>query len=289
MNNALYKPLKILRVISELFKKSSRRQKNLQAKYSNIGTFRKELNNAKGNIWILEVVIPKRECIYKIVGNTNAGKAIAKAFDKFIAKLELNPSNVSWMCSSQFNMEESRLYFLFYEKEPTFFNQGTNEYAYRKGRVDLDILAYFKAELLRGIKESGCDWVREDGKVYLYTTCNNPFKLAREVIKNANNKKIISFDNELKNIKVYTNKNNIDKLKANYENIINLLKATSIVGYISVMDLTKMGDVIRSATFEAFFPLFAVALIYFGITAILLTIMRFIQKKLAKKRQVAKK
>lgn len=122
-----------------------------EAKYLNIGTFRKELNNAKGNIWILEVVIPKRECIYKIVGNTNAGKAIAKAFDKLIAKLELNPSNVSWICSSQFNMKESRLYFLFYEKEPTFFNQGTNEYAYRKGRVDLDILAYFKAELLRGI------------------------------------------------------------------------------------------------------------------------------------------
>ena len=48
-------------------------------------------------------------------------------------------------------MEESRLYFLFSEKEPIFFNQGTNEYAYRKGRVDLDILAYFKAEHLRCI------------------------------------------------------------------------------------------------------------------------------------------
>ena len=35
---------------------------------------------AKGNIWILEVVIPKREFIYMIVGNTNVGKAIAKAF-----------------------------------------------------------------------------------------------------------------------------------------------------------------------------------------------------------------
>lgn len=63
----------------------------------------------------------------------------------------MNRTNVRWVCSSQFNMEESRLYFLFSEKEPTFFNQGTNEYAYRKGVFGLDILAYFKAELLRGI------------------------------------------------------------------------------------------------------------------------------------------
>ena len=48
-------------------------------------------------------------------------------------------------------MEESRLYFLFFEKELTFFSQGTNGYAYREGRVDLDILAYFKAEHLRCI------------------------------------------------------------------------------------------------------------------------------------------
>ena len=69
----------------------------------------------------------------------------------FIDKLDLNRTNVRWVCSSQFNMEESRLYFLFFEKELTFFSQGTNGYAYREGRVDLDILAYFKAEHLRCI------------------------------------------------------------------------------------------------------------------------------------------
>ena len=67
---------------------------------------------AKGNIWILEVVIPKRECIYKIVGNTNAGKAIAKAFEKFIDKLDLNRTNVRWVCSSQFNMVDYIFYSL---------------------------------------------------------------------------------------------------------------------------------------------------------------------------------
>ncbi len=45
--------------------------------------------------------------------------------------------------------------------------------------------------------------------------------------------------------------------------IIGLLKATAIVGYIAVQDLTKMGDIIRSRTYEAFFPLIAVTIFYF--------------------------
>lgn len=45
--------------------------------------------------------------------------------------------------------------------------------------------------------------------------------------------------------------------------IISLLKGTSIVGFISIQDLTKMGDIIRSRTYEAFFPLISVAIIYF--------------------------
>lgn len=44
---------------------------------------------------------------------------------------------------------------------------------------------------------------------------------------------------------------------------ISLVKMTSIVGYIGVQDLTKASDIIRSRTFEAFFPLIMVALLYF--------------------------
>lgn len=43
---------------------------------------------------------------------------------------------------------------------------------------------------------------------------------------------------------------------------ISLIKMTSIVGYIAVQDLTKASDIIRSRTFDAFFPLIFVALIY---------------------------
>lgn len=78
-------------------------------------------------------------------------------------------------------------------------------------------------------------------------------------------------------------------LPSYFSQLIALLKATSIVGYISVIDLTRSGDIIRSATFEAFFPLIAVALMYFVIVALLLTILSFIQKALKKKEVPVKK
>ena len=43
---------------------------------------------------------------------------------------------------------------------------------------------------------------------------------------------------------------------------ITLLKETSVCGYIGMMDLTKGGDIIRSATYDAFLPLISVALVY---------------------------
>lgn len=47
---------------------------------------------------------------------------------------------------------------------------------------------------------------------------------------------------------------------------VGLIKATAVVGYIAVNDLTKMGDIIRSNTYEPFFPLIAIAVIYFFLT-----------------------
>ena len=45
--------------------------------------------------------------------------------------------------------------------------------------------------------------------------------------------------------------------------LIALTKLTSIVGYIAVQDLTKASDLIRSRTFDAFFPLIVISVIYF--------------------------
>ena len=60
--------------------------------------------------------------------------------------------------------------------------------------------------------------------------------------------------------------------------IVGLIKATAIVGYIAVQDLTKMGDIVRSRTYEAFFPLIAVTVIYFvleGLVSFAVSRVRF--------------
>ncbi|MBQ4312172.1 MAG: ABC transporter permease subunit, partial [Oscillospiraceae bacterium] len=62
--------------------------------------------------------------------------------------------------------------------------------------------------------------------------------------------------------------------------IISLLKNTSIVGYIAIQDLTKMSDIIRSRTYEAFFPLIVTAVIYFILAWIISVILKFVLKNI---------
>ena len=56
--------------------------------------------------------------------------------------------------------------------------------------------------------------------------------------------------------------------------VVGLIKATAIVGYIAVQDLTKMGDIVRSRTYEAFFPLIAVTIIYFLLEGLLAFVIK---------------
>ncbi len=58
-----------------------------------------------------------------------------------------------------------------------------------------------------------------------------------------------------------------------------LLKETSIAGYVAIQDLTYIGNLIRSRTYEAFFPLITVALIYL----VLVLILSFFLKKLERR------
>jgi len=60
--------------------------------------------------------------------------------------------------------------------------------------------------------------------------------------------------------------------------MISLVKMTSIVGYIAVQDLTKASDIIRSRTFDAFFPLIMVAVLYFLISWLLMVTIGYIER-----------
>jgi polar amino acid transport system substrate-binding protein len=59
---------------------------------------------------------------------------------------------------------------------------------------------------------------------------------------------------------------------------ISLVKMTSIVGYIAVQDLTKASDIVRSRTFDAFFPLIMVAMLYFAISWLLMQTLEHLER-----------
>ena len=67
--------------------------------------------------------------------------------------------------------------------------------------------------------------------------------------------------------------------------VVGLIKATAIVGYIAVQDLTKMGDIVRSRTYEAFFPLIAVTVFYFVLEGVIGALIRRININLNPKRR----
>jgi polar amino acid transport system substrate-binding protein len=67
--------------------------------------------------------------------------------------------------------------------------------------------------------------------------------------------------------------------------LISLVKMTSIVGYIAVQDLTKASDIIRSRTFDAFFPLIVTALLYFAISGLLLLLLNGVEHRTDPKRK----
>lgn len=64
--------------------------------------------------------------------------------------------------------------------------------------------------------------------------------------------------------------------------LITLLKETSISGYIGLVDLTKGSDIIRSITYDAILPLGVVALIYLAIVLSLSSAVSAVEKKLRK-------
>ena len=59
---------------------------------------------------------------------------------------------------------------------------------------------------------------------------------------------------------------------------ISLVKMTSVVGYVAVHDLTKASDIIRSRTFDAFFPLVMVAVLYLLIASAFLRALGYLER-----------
>ena len=63
---------------------------------------------------------------------------------------------------------------------------------------------------------------------------------------------------------------------------ITLLKETSVGAYIGIIELTKASDIIASRTYDYFFPLIIVALIYLIMTLGLSKLVGLMERKLGK-------
>lgn len=61
-----------------------------------------------------------------------------------------------------------------------------------------------------------------------------------------------------------------------------LLKETSVAGYVTVQDLTKGGDIIRSRTYDAWTPLLIVAAIYLILTMVFSHFAQKVERSLRK-------
>lgn len=63
---------------------------------------------------------------------------------------------------------------------------------------------------------------------------------------------------------------------------IDLIKETSVAGFIGIMDLSRAGDIIRTQTLDPFVPLLTVAFIYLLIVTTLSSVMDLIERRLRK-------
>ncbi|MDL2236567.1 ABC transporter substrate-binding protein/permease [Christensenellaceae bacterium OttesenSCG-928-K19] len=67
--------------------------------------------------------------------------------------------------------------------------------------------------------------------------------------------------------------------------LISMVKMTSVVGYIAIMDLTKASDIIRARTFDAAFPLIVTAILYFIISTLLVSSLSRLEKNIDPKKR----
>ena len=61
--------------------------------------------------------------------------------------------------------------------------------------------------------------------------------------------------------------------------VVTLIKETSVAGYIAIQDLTKISDLVRARTYQAFFALIFTAIIYFLLSGLLTRLVGLAEKR----------
>lgn len=69
-------------------------------------------------------------------------------------------------------------------------------------------------------------------------------------------------------------------LPALVNEFITLLKETSVAGYVTILDFTRAGNIVRSETAQPFFSLLFVALVYFLLVMVITFVLRRVERRL---------
>ncbi len=64
--------------------------------------------------------------------------------------------------------------------------------------------------------------------------------------------------------------------------MIALLKETSVAGYVAVQDFTRAANLVRNNTFDAYNPLILTAIVYLGLVVVMTQLLGVFEKKLRK-------
>ena len=64
--------------------------------------------------------------------------------------------------------------------------------------------------------------------------------------------------------------------------MIALLKETSVAGYVAVIDLTKAGNQIKNTTYDQVNPILLVALVYLAMVLIMTRLLNILERRLRK-------
>ena len=65
-----------------------------------------------------------------------------------------------------------------------------------------------------------------------------------------------------------------------FSEFIQLIKETSVAGFIGIMDLSKAGDMIRNYTYQPIVPLLTVAAIYFILVSFLTYLLSVFERRI---------
>jgi ABC-type amino acid transport system permease subunit len=132
----------------------------------------------------------------------------------------------------------------------------------------VDIDKVFVAIIAFGMNSGA--YVAEIVRSGIMSVDNGQFEAGRSLGFNYNQTmKLIILPQAIKNI-----------LPALGNEFIVLLKETSVASFIALEDLTKGANIIKSQTYDVFYPLIAVALIYLVIVMLLTKLVNHLERRL---------